>query len=227
MNERMKGPRTANVVHATSLLIAREVDDERREITGMATTARVDSYNDIVEPLGVRFELPLPLLLHHDHREPVGSVTFAQATKEGIRFKATIAKIGEPGTLQERCNVAWQSIKNSLIRAVSIGFSPLAVEPREGGNGKRYTAWTWRELSLVTLPANQAATIDAWRSPAELMVERQLAADRAARMRATVKASNAYYNSPEFQAKLADYRRRYPSRNTGACGVVRLDKPET
>lgn len=172
--------RPANIVRATSLLMMREVDDDARIIEGVASTAAIDAYNDVVEPLGAVFKLPLPLLFHHDHREPVGSVVYAKPEKAGVRFHAQIARITEPGALRDRCDEAWLSIKNSLIRAVSIGFLPLTSEPREGG-GKRYTSWRWHELSLTTVPANHDATITGFRTAAEEMVERALAADRAAR----------------------------------------------
>ncbi|MFT4063206.1 HK97 family phage prohead protease [Paraburkholderia sp.] len=179
MSNETKGPRTADVVHATSLLMLREIDNEARIIEGVASTAAVDAYNDIVEPRGAEFRLPLPLLWHHNSHEPVGSVVFAKAELTGVRFRAQIAKITEPGKLRERCDEAWQSIKNSLIRAVSIGFVPLQTEPREGG-GKRYTKWRWHELSLVTVPANADAEITGYRTLAEEMVERTLAEWRAA-----------------------------------------------
>ena len=37
-----------------------------RMITGVATTPTPDRVGDIIEPLGVRFNNPLPLLWQHD-----------------------------------------------------------------------------------------------------------------------------------------------------------------
>jgi hypothetical protein len=53
------------------------------------------------------FANPVPLLLHHDTRSPVGTATFHPPTAEGIRFSAQIAKIAEPGVLRDRTNEAW------------------------------------------------------------------------------------------------------------------------
>lgn len=134
-----------------------ETDDERI-IEGIATTPSTDRMGDIVEPLGAKFKLPMPLLWQHDAKAPVGQVEFAQPTKAGIPFKARIAKVDEPGVLKDRLDEAWQSLKAKLVRAVSIGFQVLAYEIMKEG-GWRITEWEWLELSLVTIPANADATI--------------------------------------------------------------------
>jgi hypothetical protein len=50
---------------AYSLLEVKAVDDAARVIRGVATTPTPDRVGDIVEPLGVRFKNPLPLLHQH------------------------------------------------------------------------------------------------------------------------------------------------------------------
>lgn len=136
-----------------------DITDGERVITGIATTPAVDRVGDEVDPMGAIFKTPMPLLLHHDHRLPVGTVEFAQATKEGIPFVARIAKVDEAGVLKDRVDEAWQSVKAGLIKAVSIGFN--ALEYLEIKTGLRFTKWEWYELSLVTVPANVEATITA------------------------------------------------------------------
>ena len=78
-------------------------------------------------------------------------------------FKARIAQLDEPGTLKDRLDEAWQSVKLGLVRAVSIGFRPLEWTQMADG-GYRFSKWKWVELSLVTIPANSQATIDVVRS---------------------------------------------------------------
>ena len=148
---------------AYSLLTIRSADDDARVIEGIASTPTPDRYDDIVEPLGAKYALPMPLLWQHQHGAPVGHVEFAALTEEGIPFKATIAKIDEPGRLKDRLDEAWQSVKARLVRAVSIGFRPLEHAFMENG-GIRYLSWEWIELSLVTIPANADATINTIRS---------------------------------------------------------------
>jgi len=148
---------------AYAVLAVRAIDDEQRTIEGIATTPSTDRMGDIVEPMGATFALPMPLLWQHNHEAPVGMVEFAKPTKAGIPFKATLARVLEPGTLKDRVDEAWQSVKAGLIRAVSIGFRPIDYETMKDG-GLRFKVWEWLELSLVTIPANADATITTIRS---------------------------------------------------------------
>ena len=137
----------------------KSVDDERREINGIATTPTEDSYGDVVEPKGAQVKLPLPFLHHHRHDEPIGHVVFAKATKSAIDVVARIAKVDEPGLLKDRLDLAWQEIKHGLVRGLSIGFRPLEYQYIDGGPGVHFLKWSWLELSAVTIPANAEATI--------------------------------------------------------------------
>lgn len=139
-------------------LTVRTVSEDQRIIEGIATTPRADRVGDVVESAGVKMSLPLPLLLDHNHAEAVGEVESAQVTPTGIKFRARIKKISEPGPVKDMCDRAWQLIKNGLRKFVSIGFRPLDYEPL-GTGGMRYTAWEWLELSCVTVPAHPDAAI--------------------------------------------------------------------
>ena len=143
---------------AYSLFEVKSLDAERRTFKGIATTPSPDRVGDIVEPLGATFRNPLPLLWQHDHSKPIGTVRFSQPTAKGIEFEAEIASVSDAGSLKDRLDEAWQSIKAGLVRAVSIGFRPLAHEPLQGG-GLRFTKSEIFELSAVTIPANEQATI--------------------------------------------------------------------
>jgi HK97 family phage prohead protease len=141
-----------------SKIEVKEVDDERREFAGIASTPSTDRHGDIVEPKGADFRLPLPLLWQHDRMSPVGTITFARATKNGIEVKASIPRIPSPSGLAARLEEAWQSLKHGLVRGLSIGFSPIEFSFMDSG-GVHFTKWDWHELSLVTIPANADATI--------------------------------------------------------------------
>jgi HK97 family phage major capsid protein/HK97 family phage prohead protease len=149
---------------AYSVLEIKAVDEDARVITGIATTPEPDRMGDIVEPLGVEFKNPMPLLWQHKSDKPVGSVKFDKPTKDGITFTAKLAKIDEPGTLKERLDEAWQSVKMGLVRAVSIGFRAIEYAFIEGTGGIRFIKTEVMELSLVTIPANAGATITAIKS---------------------------------------------------------------
>jgi len=148
---------------AYSLLEVKSIDDEQRVITGIATTPTPDRYGDVVEPKGAEFQLPIPLLWQHRSSEPIGEVFEAKVTPAGIEIKARFVRIDEPGTLKERLDEAWQSVKHKLVRGLSIGFSSIEYSVLETG-GLRFLKWSWLELSAVTIPANSEASIATIRS---------------------------------------------------------------
>jgi HK97 family phage prohead protease len=144
---------------AYSILTVKAVEDEQRVIRGTATTPTPDRMGDIVEPLGVKFANPMPLLWQHKNDKPVGTVTFDKPTKNGITFEAKLPKIEEAGALKDRIDEAWQSLKAGLVTAVSIGFRALEYAFIEGSGGIHFTETEVLELSLVTIPAQADATI--------------------------------------------------------------------
>lgn len=149
------------VERAYSILQVKSVSDERRIIEGIASTPTPDRVEDIVEPLGARFRIPMPLLRAHDHDQPVGWVEFARPTRSGIPFTARIdcPEQDDPQPLKDRLNTAWKEVKRRLVTAVSIGFRALDIDFMETG-GIRFNEWEWLELSLVVVPANPQATIN-------------------------------------------------------------------
>lgn len=149
---------------AYSILSIKSLEDDKRELTGIATTPSVDSYGDIVESKGAEYTLPIPFLKGHDSSQPIGHVTHAKVTKEGIEVRVKLVKTDEPGTLKERLDEAWQEIKLGLVRGLSIGFSPIEYSRIEDTYSYRYIRWAWRELSAVVIPANSDASIQNIRS---------------------------------------------------------------
>lgn len=145
---------------AYSLLTIKSVDEGRRLIKGTATTPSPDRQGDILEPLGASFPPELPLLLHHKKESPVGVARFKKPTKKGIDFEAELPIIDEPGAVKDEVDRAWHSVLHKLIRGVSIGFRVVnnAIEPLKSG-GLRFLETEILELSLVTVPANQDATL--------------------------------------------------------------------
>ena len=143
---------------AYSVLNIKALDDEQRVITGVATTPSPDRVGDVVEPMGVEFKNPLPLLWQHEHDKPVGTVQFDQPTEKGITFTARLADVKDEGKLKDRIDEAWQSLKANLVRGVSIGFRPIEYSWLDEG-GIRFIKSEVFELSLVTIPANAEATI--------------------------------------------------------------------
>ncbi|WP_432480815.1 HK97 family phage prohead protease [Moraxella sp. ZY200743] len=135
-----------------------DTDDERL-ITGIATTPSTDRDDDILEPTGAKFALPIPLLWQHNHNQPIGEVIQATITDKGIEIVAKIAKIADDGKLKDRIDEAWQSVKSGLVKCLSVGFKIKEYNYLESSWGLHIKEWEWYELSVVTIPANADAVI--------------------------------------------------------------------
>ncbi|MFS1539309.1 MAG: phage major capsid protein [Candidatus Phlomobacter fragariae] len=146
-----------------SLLTIKWVNEEKREITGLATTPSADNEGDIISPEGGVFTLPVPLLWQHNAEEPIGEVTAAKVTGNGIEVKAKLIKVAYPLQLAERLEEAWASIKLGLVKGLSIGFKPIEYAFIDDG-GVNFTKWQWLELSAVTIPANSDCSIQTIKS---------------------------------------------------------------
>jgi len=148
---------------AYAVLTVKAVGEDKRVITGVATTPTPDRVGDIIEPLGVKFKNPMPLLWQHRSDQPVGTVKFSKPTPEGINFEARLPNIEVAGPLKDRVDTAWEEIKAGLVRGVSIGFRALEQSFMDDG-GIRFIESEVLELSLVTIPANADATIQTIKS---------------------------------------------------------------
>jgi HK97 family phage prohead protease len=149
---------------AYAVLQLKALDATRRTFAGIATTPSTDRTGDVIEPKGAKFKLPLPLLWQHDAKQPIGWVRAARVSADGIEIDGEIAHVPEAGALQDRLTEAWQSIKAGLVRGLSIGFNELQdgkepINPKDPWGPTRFKAWEWLELSAVTIPANQDASI--------------------------------------------------------------------
>ena len=149
---------------AYSVIEFKAVNDDKRTFRGIASTPSTDRMGDIVEPKGAEFKLPIPLLWQHDSADPIGWVRSAKVTSSGIEIEGEIASVEEDGPLKQRLSTAWQMMKSKLVRGLSIGFNPIEHEPIKGTYGLRFLKWNWLELSAVTIPANQDATVTSIKS---------------------------------------------------------------
>lgn len=151
--------------HGYALLEIEKFDEDRRTFSGIATTPTLDRDGDIIEPLGVTVEGPIPLLLQHDKERGVGTAVLGTPTAKGIPFEASIPKIAEPGILKDRTDLAWHSVKYGVLRAVSVRVAAKRDDVKKmAGGGLHWLKSTIRELSLVTIGANPDALIQAVRS---------------------------------------------------------------
>jgi len=137
-------------------------DGEHRIIEGIATTPEPDHIGDVMDPMGAKFTLPLPFCIGHPSTggKPIGDVTKAMPSKDGIHIRAEIRKSSGLEYVEE----AWKQIKAKLVRGLSIGFVPIGRPERSASGGSHYKAWHWAELSAVVVPMNTRATIQVIKS---------------------------------------------------------------
>ncbi len=151
---------TEALSRAYSVLTVKALDDDSRVIRGIATTPSVDRVGDTINPLGATFAASIPFLWQHAHDHPVGETKFGKPTSSGIPFETRFVHPDavESATLKDRLQMAWDSVKTGLVRAVSIGFRPIKYAFMEGG-GIDFQEIEIFELSGVTIPANADAVI--------------------------------------------------------------------
>lgn len=139
----------------------KSLDEEKRTFTGIASTPNQDRAKDVMVPKGADFNLPMPLLFHHDPRSAIGHVTSAKVTANGIEVEIHIPEIEEPGVLKDRVDEAYQSLKYDLVKGLSVGFIPNWDEAEMiKGGGIQFNQWEWYELSLVTIPCNRESSTE-------------------------------------------------------------------
>jgi hypothetical protein len=179
---------------AYSVLDVKSIDRERRVFRGIATTPTPDRAGDVIDPKGMTFKNPLPLLWQHKHDAPIGQVRFEAPTAKGPPFEAEIPVVKEAGPLKDRVDTAWGEIEYGLVRATSIGFMPTATPERNKSGGLTFPACEVYELSAVTIPMNaeavitQIKSIDAALREAEGVVDEPEIPAEPVKQDATVKA---------------------------------------
>ncbi|MGE6408822.1 MULTISPECIES: HK97 family phage prohead protease [unclassified Psychrobacter] len=144
----------------TTMKVKAVVDDsETRTITGIASTPRLDRDGDTMDMAGAEYTLPFPFMWQHDHCQPVGEVVDVIVTDEQIEVVIEVAIIKDEGDLKKRIDDAWHSLKNRLVKGLSVGFGVKDYQWINDGAGMHIKKWDWYELSAVTVGANPDAVI--------------------------------------------------------------------
>ena len=124
-------------------------------IAGMASTNGTDRVGDIIETEawtkgGLDNFLNNPVILfNHDYNQPIGRAVQLGTNDNGLQLKAKIAKsAGHVGEL----------IKEGVLGAFSVGFRVKDAEYMTETDGYKIKDAELLEVSVVTVPANQAAT---------------------------------------------------------------------
>ena len=142
------------IFHIGSTFKAFEEDDSLH-ITGMASTNGTDRVGDVIETEawtkgGLDNYLNNPVILfNHDYNQPIGRAVQLGTNDNGLQLKAKIAKsAGHVGEL----------IKEGVLGAFSVGFRVKDADYMVETDGYKIKDAELLEVSVVTVPANQAAT---------------------------------------------------------------------
>jgi len=148
------------IFHIGSTFKAYEEGDDLH-IQGMASTVDKDRVGDTIEVSawtkgGLDNYLNNPVILfNHDYDKPIGRAVSLGTNDKGLQLKAKIAKsAGQIGEL----------IKEGVLGAFSVGFMVRDAEYDEETDGYRIKDAELLEVSVVTVPANQAATFSVAKS---------------------------------------------------------------
>jgi HK97 family phage prohead protease len=136
--------------------------DETGEIEGLGSVfGNVDQGGDIVDPAAFNATLKkhgmagtMPKMLwQHDPSQVIGVWENMHVEDEGLRVKGRLLKDVEKG------REAYTLLKNRAMDGLSIGFALNDYEYEGDGRVRRLKEIDLWEVSVVTFPMNQSATV--------------------------------------------------------------------
>ena len=133
-----------------------EDDDGSVHICGMASTSDKDRANDVISSEAwtkgglANFEKNPIILFNHNYDKPIGRATGLKVTENGLELKAKISKSAPD-------HVA-QLIKEGILGAFSVGFRVKDADYIQETDGLKIKDAELFEVSVVSVPCNQAAT---------------------------------------------------------------------
>ena len=119
--------------------------------------------DDIVDPMGGEYQVPMPFLMDHGENgsdDSIGHVIWAEPNEKGIPVRIQILR----SPILPALDKAWEKIRLGLVAGLSIGFMPIDWEPIKGSYGYLYKTWRWLELSAVVVAANPDCSITSIKS---------------------------------------------------------------
>jgi HK97 family phage major capsid protein/HK97 family phage prohead protease len=133
--------------------VARAADDDLEFILSDDTK---DRYGDVVNPKGwqlANFTKNPIALFNHNSNFPIGK--WQDVRVEGGKLVGKL-KLAARGT-SERIDELISLVEQGILRAVSVGFSPIDREPLSDKSGILFKKQELLETSLVSVPANPSA----------------------------------------------------------------------
>jgi HK97 family phage prohead protease/HK97 family phage major capsid protein len=144
------------IFNLTSTFKAAESDDGSVMIRGMASTADFDRAGDTISAEAwtkgglQNFEKNPIILFNHDYDRPIGRATAMKAGPNGLELECKISK-NAPGNVAEL-------VKDGVLGAFSVGFKVKDADYLKETDGLMIKDAELFEVSVVSVPCNQAAT---------------------------------------------------------------------
>jgi HK97 family phage prohead protease len=160
---RIKGKGTELFKEVQSLFV-KSIDESKRQIEAVVSTADLDRYDEIIEPeafretLDIYLKNPIVISSHQNRLDTGHSSVVGQVIKAWIDTKGLHVIIWFAET--ELGNEFWYLYRNKFQRAFSVGFIPLEWKDEVSDGGKRvrvHTKVELLEISCVPVPANRNA----------------------------------------------------------------------
>ena len=144
------------VFNLTSTFKALGEEDGSVIIRGMASTIDTDRAGDVIESSAWtkgglnNFEKNPIILFNHDYNKPIGRATGVKVTENGLELEAKISKAAPDGVAQ--------LVKDGVLGAFSVGFRVKDADYISETDGLKIKDAELFEVSVVSVPCNQAAT---------------------------------------------------------------------
>ena len=143
------------ILHVASNFKSHATEDGSVMIRGMASTAHSDRAGDVIaaEAWGKggleNFKNNPVILFNHDYNKPIGRATGVNVTKDGLELEAKISKAAK-----DVCDL----VKDGVLGAFSVGFKVKDADYIKETDGLMIKDAELFEVSVVSVPCNQAAT---------------------------------------------------------------------
>ena len=152
-----------------------KAEGEGRLIRFRITTDAVDRERDILSPAGWKLDnfLKNPTVLWaHDYRQPpIARAREIIATEHGL---SSLAEFPPKGTYAF-ADTVYDLLKGGFLNATSVGFAPLKHTYNEERRGVDYLEQELLEFSVVPVPANPEALVEARATGIDLQPMKQWA----------------------------------------------------
>ena len=148
------------IFNLTSTFKSLDIDEDGGvHICGMASTSDFDRAGDTIDATAwtkgglANFEKNPIILFNHDYNHPIGRATGLKVTENGLELKAKISKsaVVPSGAVADL-------VKDGVLGAFSVGFRVKDADYLSETDGLKIKDAELFEVSVVSVPCNQAAT---------------------------------------------------------------------